>query len=252
MPKWKLEEDFFDKIAFKDLRTGKTAKWPRQKPTDQIAFEAWLDKVVDIENGRYYPKKDEDGKVIMTTPDNVPKHTINTIIRLKRKDNSEYLPSKGHLTGHDGFGEEVKHCVPWLERWDKTHFNYEKGYDPKRKSIVNNCMGPGNVEIVYTLPFDEANLKSLYDKRESDNINWIIKDEQTGTPKQVAPEPNINDTFKLFLKPFSYLFNADYITPQMKAQYRQEAIDQGFLAAPNTTITTTTTTATPPKAGTYS
>ena len=70
--------------------------------------------------------------------------------------------------------------------------------------------------------------------------------------KQVAPEPNINDTFKLFLKPFSYLFNADYITPQMKAQYRQEAIDQGFLAAPNTTITTTTTTATPPKAGTYS
>jgi hypothetical protein len=103
---------------------------------------------------------------------------------------------------------------------------------------------------IYILEFNEENLKTLFDKRESDNINWVIKDERTGTPKQVAPEPNINDTFKLFLKPFAFLYNAEYITPEMKQQYRLEAIDQGLLAAPNTTISTTATTTSPPK-GTY-
>ena len=69
--------------------------------------------------------------------------------------------------------------------------------------------------------------------------------------KQIAPEPNVNDTFKLFLKPFEYLYNGQYISAEMRAQYRQEAIDAGLLTAPNTTATTTTTSTTPPK-GTYS
>jgi hypothetical protein len=180
MPKWKLEEECYRTVVFKDLKTGATAKWPRLIPTDQRCYqEHFLDKIVDPETGYYYPKRDAEGKPVKTTPDNIPKHTINTIIRLKRKDNSEYLLSKGHLTGHDGFGEPIRHYVPWPERWYKTNFNYEKDFDPKRKAIVKNCTGPGLVETIYTLPFNEENLKSLYDKRESDNINWVIKDEVT-------------------------------------------------------------------------
>ena len=33
----------------------------------------------------------------------------------------------------------------------------------------------------------------------------------------------------LFLKPFEYLANSEYITPQMKAELRQQAIEQGLL-----------------------
>jgi hypothetical protein len=33
----------------------------------------------------------------------------------------------------------------------------------------------------------------------------------------------------LFLKPFDYLFNSDYITPQQKAELRQQAIEMGLL-----------------------
>lgn len=113
-------------------------------------------------------------------------------------------------------------------------------------------MGPGMNEEVFTLEFNEKNLKQLFDKRENDDINWVVKEEQSATPKQIAKEPNVNDTFKLFLKPFSYLYNAKYITAEMKGQYRQEAIDQGLLAAPATTTTGTTVTRTPPSTGTYS
>jgi hypothetical protein len=253
IPKWKLEEECYRTVVFKDIKTGATAKWPRIKPVDQIGYEEhFLDKIVDPETGYYYPKRDSEGKPVKTTPDNIPKHTVNTIIRLKRKDNTEVLLSKGNLTGYDGFGEPIRHYVPWPERWDKTHFNFEKDFDPKRKAIVKNCTGPGLVETIYTLEFNEANLKELFDKRESDDISFVVKDERTGIPKQVSPEPNINDTFKLFLKPFSFLYNAEYISPEMKVQYRQEAVDRGILsAAPSGTVTTTVA-ATPPKAGTYS
>ena len=75
---------------------------------------------------------------------------------------------------------------------------------------------------------------------------------RSGTPKQIAPEPNINDTFKLFLKPFEYLYNGQYISAEMRAQYRQEAKDAELLTVPNTTASTTATTTTTPPKGTYS
>ena len=78
-----------------------------------------------------------------------------------------------------------------------------------------------------------------------------MKEEQSGTPRHVAREPNVNETFKLFLKPFSYLYNAVYISTEMKAQYRQEAIDAQIIS-PSTATTTATSTRAVPTTGTYS
>lgn len=249
LEKWKLEEQCFEDAVMKDVE-GKEFKWPRNKPVDQIVFEKYfLDRVVDPDSGHYYPKRDKDGLPVKT-PDN-PRYVVNTIIRIKRVDNTEFLVSKGNLISYDGLGDEVKHFVSMPEKWLKTNFEYQKDWDPKRKMVVKNCTGPGSSETIYTLEFNEANLKSLFDKRENDHIQWIVKEEQNQTPKQVSPEPNINDTFKLFLKPFNVLYNAEYMTPEMKAQYRQEAIDAGLLTTPTTAATTPTTTTAPPK-GTYS
>ena len=77
---------------------------------------------------------------------------------------------------------------------------------------------------------------------------FIVKDEAQGKPVSLRKEPNINDTLKLFQKPFEYLLNAEYITPAQRAQLRQMAIDEGIIA-PSTPLEPTTTT--PPK-GTYS
>ena len=112
MPKWKLEEDCYHKVVFKDVQSGKTGKWPRLPPVDQLVYMQWLDTVVDPDTGYFYPKRDEEGKPSKTTPDNIPKHTVISIIRLKRGDNTEYLFSKGHLTGHDGFGEPARKYIP--------------------------------------------------------------------------------------------------------------------------------------------
>jgi hypothetical protein len=90
----------------------KTGKWPKIKPVDQLTYEAWLETVVDSDTGFFYPKRDEEGKPVKTTPDNIPKHTVISIVRVRRGDNTEYLLSKGHLTGYDGFGESVRKYIP--------------------------------------------------------------------------------------------------------------------------------------------
>jgi hypothetical protein len=71
---------------------------------------------------------------------------------------------------------------------------------------------------------------------------------ETKRATEVMKEPNIDDTLKLFQKPFHYLSNAEYISPQQRAQLRQIAIDEGIIA-PSTPLERTDTA--PPK-GTYS
>jgi hypothetical protein len=209
---------------------------------------------VDPSTGYFFPKRDEEGKPVKTTPDNIPKYLVRTIIRVKRRDKSECLLRKGNLIGYDALGDEVSLYVPYLERWTKVNFNYVKDWDPKRKTIVRNCIGPGLNEEICTLEFNEKNLKSLFDRRINDDIDWVLKEEQSGTPRHVSREPNVNDTFNLFLKPFSYLYNAEYISPEMKAQHRQEATDAGLLSAPaaSTSATAATSTRAMPSTGTYS
>ena len=99
------------------------------------------------------------------------------------------------------------------------------------------------------MPFNEKNLKALVSLKSSDSdIAFTLKDEANGKAVEVKKESNINRTLELFLKPFDYLFNAEYITPQQRAQLRQMAVDEGIIA-PSTPVVPQTTA--PPK-GTYS
>jgi hypothetical protein len=49
MPKWAKEEKCFKDAIVRDVVTKKTLDggWPREKPTDQWAYENWLSKVVN-------------------------------------------------------------------------------------------------------------------------------------------------------------------------------------------------------------
>jgi hypothetical protein len=229
MQKWKLEEDCFHKIVFKDVeKAGKQGKWPRTKPVDQIAYETWLNTVVDPESGHYYPKRDEEGKPIPTGEN--PMYSVISIVRYRTRNGKEYLLSKGYLHSYDSLGDPVSFYISYPERWERTNFSFIKDWDPKKKAIVKMPQGPSGTELVYTLEFNETNLKGLFDKRQDDYITWTVKDDRA--VKAVEPQSNVKDTFKLFLKPFDYLMNAQYISQEMKAQYKQEAIDEGILSAP--------------------
>ncbi len=98
-----------------------------------------------------------------------------------------------------------------------------KDWDSKKKAITRECKGITGTEEIFTLESNKENFKTLYDKRENDYITWTVKDDQH--VKAVAPQSTIENTLKLFLKPFDYLQRAEYISAEMKAQYRQEAID---------------------------
>jgi hypothetical protein len=67
-----------------------------------------------------------------------------------------------------------------------------------------------------------------YSTEGSENLNFVVKDEQTGKPFQVK-DVNSQKTFELFQKPFEYLYNAEYLSPQVKAELRQAAVADGLI-----------------------
>ena len=100
--------------------------------------------------------------------------------------------------------------------------------------------------------FNEKNLKSLLDLRLSDSeISFAVKEEGSGKAVDVKRDVNIIKTIELFLKPCDYLFEARHISPQERAELRQQAVDQGWIA-PSTPLDPSSTAPPPPKDGTYS
>ena len=132
-------------------------------------------------------------------------------------------------------------------------------FTPTRRII-----GPNTIETVYELEFNERNLKALFEKRITvedakllsqkriGEVSFSVKDERTGTVRDVRDVTGIlHKSMDLFLKPFDYLANGDYISAQQKAEMRQMAIDQGLLPPIQVQGTGTEVNAKPPT-GTYS
>jgi len=248
MPKYALQRKCFTEARIRDVKTGKWSTWPYIATIDQISFERWLGDVTDPDTGYFYPKRDKKGNPIKTTTDNIPEYKIQAIVRLKRMDNSEFLVSKGIFIGYNNLGDMVRHFVSKPESWNRTDFKWERQWNDNRKMLEHICMDPSGLKEVYTMPFNEKNLKELFDKRENDHIiSFSIRDEKTGNVKAVEGV-NIQETYQMFLKEFRYLFNADYLTPQQKALIRQEAYDRGFIKSPGEVHIPDDK---PPKDGTY-
>ncbi len=133
--------------------------------------------------------------------------------------------------------------------WTRTLFDHKQVYNERSNSLKVETLGIFGTEEVYEMKFNEENLKRVFDQRiNDDQVTFTLKEEVTGKAVSVRPEPNINDTLKLFQKPFEYLFNADYISPQQKAELRQQAIDAEIITRSTPLVSQSSA---PPK-GTYS
>ncbi len=228
-------------------RKGKksTRPWMHDKSMRQINYEYLLKEIVNPETNEYYPARNKEGGAIKGTG---AKHIVTQIIRIRRKDRNEYLITQGAISGYDAFGNVVRRNCATPEMWTRTIFKHERIYNQKTNSTKMQTVGTLAEETVYEMPFNEKNLKELFELRENDSdIQFCVKDESHGNPVEVKKEANIHETLKLFLKPFDYLFNAEYITPQQKAELRQMAVDAGIIA-PSTPLEPQTIA--PPK-GTY-
>jgi hypothetical protein len=241
--KWKKEQQCYDeaKVEGKDSRTGKKASgtWPRDKPIDQVMYETWLQKVTDPDTGKFYEQRDKNGNTIKGTG---PKHLIRQIVRIRTSDGKEFLYSNGKVTGFDALGEVATVNCSNPETWNRTGFAYNKQYDQKTMSMKKTIAGPNSVETVYEMPFNEKHFSILYEKRITPedlkligqkriiSLSFSLKDARSGVVRDIRDATGIlHKSMDLFLKPFDYLFNSDYISPQQKAEARQNAIDMGLI-----------------------
>ena len=116
-------------------------------------------------------------------------------------------------------------------------------------TVKRIVQGPDSNETVYEMPFNEKNLKILFDKRLDDKVVFCVKLESNNTVHEVKDATGIaTKTYELFKKDFDYLYNADYISAAQKAELRQQAIEMKLL--PPEAIKPEQIT--PPPAGTYS
>ena len=236
-PGFKLEEECFAKAIVRDInestRKSKSKSdlnqepftWPHMKSTSQLSYETFLEQVINQKSGEFYPQRDKDDKPIKNTG---ATYTLDDIYRIRRADGSEFLYSKGRVDAFNSLGDPITHLISKPEIWTRTNFLYKTEYNDKTKQMEKVLQGPNGAELVYTMPFNSENLNELYDIRRNENLNFIVKDEQTGKPFQVK---NVNSlkTFELFQKPLEYLYNAEYIPAEVKAELRQAAVADNLI-----------------------
>ena len=205
---------FHRKPIIKKEGTQLIAAFPHDKPVAQLSYEEFLKVIVNHDTQEYYPARNKAGDDIKGTG---AKHIVNTIIRFRRKDGKEFLYSLGRIEGHDAFGNSVHRNCAKPEVWTKPLFDYKRIYDQRTNTTKTMTVGTLGEEQVYELPFNEKNLKQLFSKRESDTqISFIVKDEAEDKGVSLLREPSIHDTLKLFQKPFSYLYKAEYISREQR------------------------------------
>ncbi len=236
-PGFKLEEACFSKAIIKDMNETKSRfkkksdmgqepmTWPRLKSTKEFSYENFLEQVINEKTGEFYSQKDEDNRAIKGTG---ATYYITDICRLRRADGSEFLYTKGRVDAYNSLGDPINHSISTPEIWTKTNFNYKTEFNDKTKQMEKVLQGPSGSEEIYTMPFNKENLKELYDSRQNEYLNFVVKDEQTGKPFQVK-DVNSLKTFELFQKPFEFLYNAEYLSPQVKAELRQAAVADGLI-----------------------
>jgi hypothetical protein len=228
--KWKKEQQCYDdaKVEGKDSRTGKktTISWPRDKPIEQTTWESWLQKVTDPDTGKFCEQRDKNGNTIKGTG---PKYLVKTIVRFRTNDGSEFLYSKGRVTGFDVIGDVVSQKCNEPETWTKVGFAYDKKFNQNTMSMKQTLVGPNSRETVYDMSFDEKNLKTLFDKRIDDNISFVVKDSRMARDVRDATGIASKTLELMMTTPFDYLYNSDYISAVQKAELRQQAIEMGLL-----------------------
>jgi hypothetical protein len=78
--------------------------------------------------------------------------------------------------------------------------------------MKQTLVGPNSKVTIYDMPFNEKNLKTLFEKRIDDDISFVVKDSRMARDVKDATGIALK-TFELFAtKPFDYLYNSDYIS----------------------------------------
>ena len=183
----------------------------------ETAEEKWFSQVKNPNTGEFFqlenlkalgiiPGDFKDGE----KPKNYPIKEVDTIIRIKKADGTEWLASTQTWTGLDRHGNELSKCFVCPEIYDKPNFTYQSIKDKTKNTIDNE---PNNIfpkferlttSVVYTkehtLPFTLENLEQLWALHRP-KISLSIKNESAGdSPDRVI------EKYEDFKKPFDELW----------------------------------------------
>jgi hypothetical protein len=163
-----------------------------EKSGEQLAEEKWFEQVKNPNTGEFFQL--EDLKAVGAVPadlrkDEKPKKypvkKVDSIIRIKKADGSEWLKSRQSRIGLDRLGKDILKTFVDPELYDRPVFSYQsKPVNPK--DVFSKTVRKA-VSVTYeqepTLPFTPENLEQLYstcsnpvDRR---TIFLVIKNEGT-------------------------------------------------------------------------
>jgi hypothetical protein len=140
-----------------------------EKPPEQRGHEMWLQKVTNPNTGTFYKISDFPIEWRRGKEDKpYPIKQANQIVRLKSSDGREWLASKQQWIAIDSQGNEIMESFHNPEVWDKPDFKY--GQIPQDRNNPNGPKVHGVIEVKgfkkqYDLPFNQKNLKMLYEMR---------------------------------------------------------------------------------------
>ena len=156
-------------------------KFEYKKPVEYLGQQLWFQKVTNPATDTFYQISDLPIEW-RRNKENKPypiKHA-NQIIRMKTADGKEWLKSKQQWIAVDSQGNEIMKAFNDLEVWEEPIFEYGmKPKDPKNPDGPKEhaVIGVKDFKKQYSMPFNEKNLKSLYDMRpgkEPSSVSLIL------------------------------------------------------------------------------
>ena len=177
----------------------------------ETAEEKWFSQVKNPNTGEFFQLENLKALGIIPgdfkageKPKNYPIKEVDTIIRIKKADGTEWLVSTQTSTGLDRHGNEISKTFVCPEVYDKPNFTYQSIKD---KSDANNPFPKFErmaTSVVYTkehtLSFTLENLEQLWTLRRP-KISLSIKNESAGD----SPDRGI-ERYEDFKKPFDELW----------------------------------------------
>jgi hypothetical protein len=171
-----------------------------EKSSDQLAEEKWFEQVKNPNSGEFFQLEDLRAVGAVPTdfkreekPKKYPVKKVDSIIRIKKADGSEWLKSRQSWIGLDRLGNEILNTFVDPEMYDKPIFNYQsKLANPndvfsktERKAVSVNY------EQEPTVPFNSKNLDQLYsicsNPADRKSIVLVIKNEGTDdSPRSIT------------------------------------------------------------------
>ena len=205
-----------------------------EKGKEKIAYERppnieeshwnnFLAQVKDINTGKFF--RSGEGSGACKANGSLPKRYVTSIIRLKSHTGQEYLLSNNRILAYNQWGDEVVSSASQPEKYYHTSFKFQSQPNHITGFAMRVNVGPAGGTLLYTKEFSKDAAQTLFDMRENDDIQLIVKNEPAGKSYQVKkPSATLQENFDMFVgKDFSYLFSANYLSVEAKMLNMRES-----------------------------